>query len=87
MDLHALMNLPAAAVMKRFRLSTLMLLIVIAALTIALAIQHRRATRAEAELQAELATRPKLYFDRTAKYYNNAIKRLTANASVDVKPQ
>ena len=35
--------------MKRFRLSTLMLLIVIAALCVALVVQQRRATRREAE--------------------------------------
>jgi hypothetical protein len=40
--------------MKRFRLSTLMLLIVIAALSIALVVQHRRAARREAELQARI---------------------------------
>jgi type II secretory pathway component PulK len=40
--------------MKRFRLSTLMLLIVIAALVVALLVQHDRATRREAELQARL---------------------------------
>ena len=41
--------------MKRFRLSTLMLLIVIAALSIALVVQERRAARREAKLQSELA--------------------------------
>jgi hypothetical protein len=41
--------------MKRFRLSTLMLLIVIAALGIGLFVQQRRAARREAELQARLA--------------------------------
>jgi hypothetical protein len=41
--------------MKRFRLSTLMLLIVIAALSVALVVQQRRAARREAELQARLA--------------------------------
>jgi hypothetical protein len=43
----------------RFRLSTLMLLIVIAALSIALVVQQRRAARREAELQVrqELQTR------------------------------
>lgn len=41
--------------MKRFRLSTLMLVIVIAALSIALAVQHVRTSRREAELQARLA--------------------------------
>jgi hypothetical protein len=41
--------------MKRFRLSTLMLLIVIAALSIALAVQERRAARREVKLQTEIA--------------------------------
>jgi hypothetical protein len=41
--------------MKRFRLSTLMLLIVIAALGITLVVQHRRAIRTEAELRARLS--------------------------------
>ncbi len=40
--------------MKRFRLSTLMLLIGIAALSIALVVQQRQAARREAELQADL---------------------------------
>ncbi len=40
--------------MRRFRLSTLMLLIVIAALGVALAVQQRRAARREAELHARL---------------------------------
>ena len=40
--------------MKRFRLSTLMLLIVIAGLCVALMVQHNRAARREAELQARL---------------------------------
>ena len=41
--------------MKRFRLSTLLLLVVIAALSMALAIQHRQSTRREAELLARIA--------------------------------
>jgi hypothetical protein len=41
--------------MRRFRLSTLMLLIVIAALAIALVVEEQRAARREAELQAEMA--------------------------------
>ena len=41
--------------MKRFRLSTLMLLIVISALSLALVIQERRAARREAELQLRFA--------------------------------
>jgi hypothetical protein len=41
--------------MKRFRLSTLMLLVVIAALSIAFVVQGRRAARREAELQARLS--------------------------------
>jgi hypothetical protein len=36
--------------MKRFRLSTLMLLVVITALCVALLVQHDRAARREAEL-------------------------------------
>ena len=41
--------------MKRFRLSTLMLLIVIAALSIALVVRKRRSARREAKLRTELA--------------------------------
>lgn len=41
--------------MRRFRLGTLMLLIVIAALSLALVVQHHRSARREAELQARLA--------------------------------
>jgi hypothetical protein len=41
--------------MKRFRLSTLMLLIVIAAMGIGLVVQQRRAAHREVELQARLA--------------------------------
>src|ERR1700753_2404380 len=41
--------------MRRFRLSTLMLVVVIAALSIALVVQHVRSSRHEAELQARLA--------------------------------
>ena len=40
--------------MKRFRLSTLLLLVVIAALSLALIMQERRAARREAELQFRL---------------------------------
>jgi hypothetical protein len=40
--------------MKRFRLNTLMLLTVIAALCIALVVQQQRASRREAELQSRL---------------------------------
>jgi hypothetical protein len=40
--------------MKRFRLSTLLLLVVIAALSLALAVQERQAARREAELQFRL---------------------------------
>ena len=42
--------------MKRIRLSTLLLLFVIAALGMALVVQHERASRREAELQSRLAT-------------------------------
>jgi hypothetical protein len=41
--------------MRRFRLSTLMLLVVIAALCVGLVVEQRRAARREAELQARLA--------------------------------
>jgi hypothetical protein len=47
--------------MTRFRLSTLLLLIVIAALSIALVVQQRRATRREAELQARLELQTRRY--------------------------
>jgi cell division protein FtsL len=40
--------------MRRFRLGTLMLLIVIAALSIALVVLQQRAARREAELQAQM---------------------------------
>ena len=40
--------------MKRFRLSTLMLLIVIASLCVALFVQDRRAARCERELQLRI---------------------------------
>ena len=40
--------------MKRFRLSTLMLLIVIAGLCVALMVQHNRSSQREAELQIRL---------------------------------
>jgi uncharacterized protein HemX len=43
--------------MKRFRLSTLMLLVVIVGLAIALVVQQRRAMRREENLQAELQLR------------------------------
>jgi hypothetical protein len=41
--------------MKRFRLRTLMLMIVIAALCVSLVVQHNRASQREADLQARLA--------------------------------
>jgi hypothetical protein len=47
--------------MKRFRLSTLMLVIVIAALCVGLAVQLERASRREAELQARLVLSWPLY--------------------------
>jgi hypothetical protein len=43
--------------MKRFRLRTLMLLVVIAALCMGLFVQHRRAARREGQLLAEMATK------------------------------
>jgi hypothetical protein len=47
-------NRSGAIDMKRFRLSTLMLLIAIIALCGGLAVQHQRALRREAELRARL---------------------------------
>lgn len=41
--------------MRRLRLSTMMLLIVLAALGLALVVEYRRAARREVELQARLA--------------------------------
>jgi hypothetical protein len=43
--------------MKRFRLSTLLLLVVISALVVALLVQHDRAARREDELKYEIATK------------------------------
>jgi hypothetical protein len=40
--------------MKRFRLSTLILMVVIAALSVALVVQQRRAARREAESQIRI---------------------------------
>ena len=48
--------------MKRFRLSTLMLLIVIAALGVAMVVQQRRAARRESELRARLAEKDALVY-------------------------
>jgi hypothetical protein len=45
---------PLGQAMKRFRVNTLMLLIVIVALGIALVVQDRRAARREAELRTRL---------------------------------
>ncbi len=46
--------------MRRFRMSTLMLVIVIAALGVAMVVQERRAARREAELRARLAEKDAL---------------------------
>jgi hypothetical protein len=48
--------------MRRFRLSTLLLLVAIAALSIALVVQHDRAARREAELQARIRDHLKAQF-------------------------
>jgi hypothetical protein len=58
--------------MKRFRLRTLMLLIVIAALCVALVVQHNRASQREAALQARLALSWPLYMKQEA--YEEAVK-------------
>jgi hypothetical protein len=43
--------------MRRFRLSTLLLLVVIAALVVGLVVQHDRAARREVEVQREVLIR------------------------------
>ena len=53
--------------MKRFRLRTLMLLIVIAALCVGLVVQHNRASQREAALQARLALSWPLYLQQQAR--------------------
>ncbi len=50
--------------MRRFRMSTLMLLIAIAALSMALLVQHHRATRREAEMRARLAQSWPLFLEK-----------------------
>ncbi len=47
--------------MKQFRLSTLMLLVVIAALCVALVVQHNRAAQREAELRTALNSHNSIY--------------------------
>ena len=49
--------------MKRFRLSTLLLLVVIAALSLALVVQNRRAAQREAELQFRLVVMEHVRFE------------------------
>jgi hypothetical protein len=55
MILHAVMSVSGDDTMRRYRLSTLMLLVVIAALSVTLAVQHQRAVRREADLRGKLA--------------------------------
>jgi uncharacterized protein HemX len=64
--------------MRRFRLSTLMLLIVTASLSLAVVVQQRRAARREAELEAQIQ------FDQ--KKYNN-MKLLFENEQIITKMQ
>lgn len=47
--------------MRRFRLGTLMLLIMLMAMGLALAVEYRRAARREVELQARLAEEDRWY--------------------------
>jgi hypothetical protein len=68
--------------MRRFRLSTLMLLIVIAALSLTLVVQQRQATRREAELRAQLARfLPVVLPPQKQKAMLNLIKRLNMQLS------
>ena len=52
--------------MKRFRLSTLMLVIAIAGLCVGVVVQHERASRREAALQARLALSWPVYLKQQA---------------------
>lgn len=57
--------------MKRFRLSTLMLLIVITAMGVTLVVQQQRAARREAELQAQLeANNARMYYSSVQRSMN-----------------
>lgn len=76
--------------MRRFRLSTLMLLVIIAGLCTALVVQDRRAARRDAEHQAQLAdalnaTKPLekdiSYMKPYIKYLEGQISRLNQAAS------
>ena len=66
--------------MKRLRLSTLMLVVVIAALGTALVVQQRRASRREAQLRAQLAQSWPVFVKQ--KQYNKMMK---AQHEYDVK--
>jgi hypothetical protein len=68
--------------MKRLRLSTLMLLIVIAALSTALVVQHIRASRREAESQSRLAQSWPLFVQKKLvdKNYQEAVKAMNERA-------
>jgi hypothetical protein len=69
--------------MKRFRLSTLMLLIVIAALCVALFVRERRAARREAELQTRLARSwPAFLRERALTKAVNDIQETWRNVSI-----
>jgi type II secretory pathway component PulM len=65
--------------MKRLRLSTLLLLIVIAALCMALVVQHERLSRRVAELQARLAQERE--FGARVRELNKKIKAMSTNDS------
>jgi hypothetical protein len=63
--------------MRRFRLSTLLLLVIIAALSLALAVQQRRAARREADVQNRLNDHLKSQFaglNILPDYMKNSIK-------------
>jgi hypothetical protein len=64
--------------MRRFRLSTLLLLIVIAALGVALVVQQQRAARREAELRGQMSRREAEFRDRMILNDINHIMKLHA---------
>ena len=67
--------------MKRFRLSTLMLLIVIVAMGVALVVQHQRAARREAEIRAELEIRMRLEIAEVERIAKNEAFRISVQAA------
>ena len=66
--------------MKRFRLGTLMLFVIIAALATALTVQQHRASRREAAMQAEIASLRAASTQQQKAAYMAEIKALAAGS-------